>query len=405
MARKRSSSNPEASFSLEPLRDKLGRGHQLAAWISAAWEHREEFPVDVVETVVRDYMAQYDTLLPELRALAESASQEREGLAESAAEQDEFERRAAEARSSLDAAALSKTRGAIAEIDSTLSDVGAVQNEVKRLSEAVASLRAPAAPPAPEPPPAPVPAPPPPAPMASPAFSEPPAPAPNPMAAAVAVAAPPPPAPPPPLPAFGAAEGLGMDGPGSDALGEEAYAAGGAIQDEWDVESPQTAERMSAPATPGNGSPAVSWTPAAPGAAAPAPGEDLMATGVINARPEFVDAPPVHSTAEYSQRAAAPPGDGPRLVVTAPGGEPVVYPFTGDVMSLGRGRNNDIQIKNDGKISRYHCRIFRRGDEFIVEDNKSSNGTLVEGKLVTRQRLDGGEQIQLGETRVVFYIH
>jgi pSer/pThr/pTyr-binding forkhead associated (FHA) protein len=73
-------------------------------------------------------------------------------------------------------------------------------------------------------------------------------------------------------------------------------------------------------------------------------------------------------------------------------------------MSMGRGRNNDIQIKNDGKISRYHCRIFRRGDEFIIEDNKSSNGTLVDSKLVTRQRLDGGEQIQIGETRVIFQL-
>ena len=64
-------------------------------------------------------------------------------------------------------------------------------------------------------------------------------------------------------------------------------------------------------------------------------------------------------------------------------------------MSLGCGRNNDIQIKNDGKISRYHCRIFRHEGEFIVEDNKSSNGTLVDGKLITRQPLLGGELVQL----------
>ena len=130
-----------------------------------------------------------------------------------------------------------------------------------------------------------------------------------------------------------------------------------------------------------------------------------MATGVIQAQPGIGDAPPpVHNTAEFGGQVDTPPGDGPRLAVTPPDGEQVIYPFGGDVMSLGRGRNNDIQIKNDGKISRYHCRIFRRGDEFIVEDNKSSNGTLVDGKLVTRQRLEGGEIVQLGETRVQFFM-
>ena len=48
---------------------------------------------------------------------------------------------------------------------------------------------------------------------------------------------------------------------------------------------------------------------------------------------------------------------------------------TGDVLSIGRGRDNDIQIKNDSKVSRFHCRLFRRGGKFYIEDNKSSNGT------------------------------
>jgi len=123
---------------------------------------------------------------------------------------------------------------------------------------------------------------------------------------------------------------------------------------------------------------------------------DVMATGMVDAQSDL-DLPPA-----IDDELDAPPGEGTRLVVTSPGAEPVVYPFNGEVMSLGRGRNNDVQIKNDGKISRYHCRIFRRGDEYVVEDNKSSNGTLVNGKLVTRQRLDGGEQVQVGETRVLF---
>ena len=121
------------------------------------------------------------------------------------------------------------------------------------------------------------------------------------------------------------------------------------------------------------------------------------AEGAAEAVMELADSNPEMEAADAG-------GEGPRLSVTMPGTPgPELYPFTGEVMSLGRGRNNDIQIKNDGKISRYHCRIFRRGDEFIVEDNKSSNGTLVDGKLVTRQPLTGGELVQIGETRVEFF--
>ncbi len=84
--------------------------------------------------------------------------------------------------------------------------------------------------------------------------------------------------------------------------------------------------------------------------------------------------------------------------------EEQIYPFTSDVITIGRGRDNDIQIKNDSKVSRYHCKIFRRGDNFYIEDNKSSNGSLVNGELVTERRLFGGEEVVIGETFFRFRI-
>ncbi len=78
--------------------------------------------------------------------------------------------------------------------------------------------------------------------------------------------------------------------------------------------------------------------------------------------------------------------------------EEQIYPFTGEQLTIGRGRENDIQIKNDSKVSRYHCKLFRRGNNFYVEDIKSSNGTLVNGELITDRRLFGGEEIVVGET-------
>lgn len=86
--------------------------------------------------------------------------------------------------------------------------------------------------------------------------------------------------------------------------------------------------------------------------------------------------------------------------------EELIYPFppTGDVLTIGRGRENDIQIKNDSKVSRYHCRLFRRGNNFYIEDVKSSNGTLVNGEHITERRLFGGEEVIIGETFFRFRI-
>jgi len=84
--------------------------------------------------------------------------------------------------------------------------------------------------------------------------------------------------------------------------------------------------------------------------------------------------------------------------------EEQIYPFNGEEMTLGRGRDNDIQVKNDSKVSRYHCKLYRRGPNFYIEDNKSANGTLVNGELITERRLFGGEEIIIGETFFRFRI-
>ena len=391
MARKRSTRNANANkdeaYTLDPLRERVDKTRQLADWMGAAFEHRDEFPAQVVVTVVGDYLRQYDEIVEDLRESATEASGERSRLAELASGLEdatreleaqidelklrhvigeltpaEFGEKEAEARKSSETDGLPGTRDAMEEIDSVLAEVGAVQAriaEMRRNHEALVS----GAPPEPEPEPEPEPVP---TPM----------PAPAPVQAA------------PPL--------VEDTGTGPDDLGDAAYAAGGGDDvEEWDV-----ASSGSEPAPAAETLPELVSAPSAT-ESINATGEDLMATGVISARPDIGDAPPPVQSAD---QLAPAPGEGPRLMVTPPDGAEQMYPFTGEVMSMGRGRNNDIQIKNDGKISRYHCRIFRRGDEFIIEDNKSSNGTLVNGKLVTRQRLDGGEQVQIGETRMTFHL-
>jgi two-component system, cell cycle response regulator len=65
-------------------------------------------------------------------------------------------------------------------------------------------------------------------------------------------------------------------------------------------------------------------------------------------------------------------------------------PFT-----VGRHPTNVCRIDEDS-ISRFHARIMRSGDEYIVEDMGSRNGTFVAGKRVTRAKLDHDSWLQFG---------
>jgi Ca-activated chloride channel homolog len=74
------------------------------------------------------------------------------------------------------------------------------------------------------------------------------------------------------------------------------------------------------------------------------------------------------------------------------------YPLDGDIIRIGRSGKNEIQIHGQG-ISREHCRLFRRGDVWMVEDSGSTNGTRLNGVMLDGpKRLLTGDQIQLSQT-------
>lgn len=52
-----------------------------------------------------------------------------------------------------------------------------------------------------------------------------------------------------------------------------------------------------------------------------------------------------------------------------------------DSVYLGRSNENDIML-DDNSVSRRHCRITNKNGRFFIEDLKSTNGTLVNGKKI-----------------------
>lgn len=71
-------------------------------------------------------------------------------------------------------------------------------------------------------------------------------------------------------------------------------------------------------------------------------------------------------------------------------------------LTIGRSRANSVQVRQDGEISRLHCRVVVEDGRLYVVDNQTTNGTWVNGERVTRRRLFGDEEIRAGHARFTY---
>jgi len=70
------------------------------------------------------------------------------------------------------------------------------------------------------------------------------------------------------------------------------------------------------------------------------------------------------------------------------------------VISIGRRSTNDVCIPNLS-VSGVHARVTIEDNIARIEDNNSTNGTYVNGRLISRQILNNGDEIVIGKTRVM----
>ncbi len=66
---------------------------------------------------------------------------------------------------------------------------------------------------------------------------------------------------------------------------------------------------------------------------------------------------------------------------------------------IGRGRKADLALA-EATISRAHAVVGFDGSGFFVEDLGSTNGTMVNGAQVEKQRLKSDDEIQMGKLRI-----
>ena len=102
----------------------------------------------------------------------------------------------------------------------------------------------------------------------------------------------------------------------------------------------------------------------------------------------------------HTQLIQMAPAAGEELVVVGSKRRP--YPLAKDVLTIGRLDTCDIVLSDSG-VSRKHAEVRREGDEWVVVDLDSTNGTVVNGRPVRRHRLTPGDRIEVGETSLEYH--
>jgi adenylate cyclase len=117
-------------------------------------------------------------------------------------------------------------------------------------------------------------------------------------------------------------------------------------------------------------------------------------------------APSARTSAEGAE-AIPPPTSAPhippraRLILKGPGGEITEYPL-GETSVLGRSTTASVRL-SDREVSRKHSQIDREGDDYVLRDLGSSNGTFLNGKrILGPAKLGDGDEVLIGTSKMEF---
>ncbi|MBX7255800.1 MAG: GAF domain-containing protein [Candidatus Hydrogenedentes bacterium] len=95
----------------------------------------------------------------------------------------------------------------------------------------------------------------------------------------------------------------------------------------------------------------------------------------------------------------------PRLLVDPqqPGAQQYTVPITAAITHLGRAEDNTVSLAIEG-VSRHHAKILRRGDQVVVMDLNSLNGTYVNNQRIVERVLSDRDEIRLGGNCLLVYL-
>lgn len=96
---------------------------------------------------------------------------------------------------------------------------------------------------------------------------------------------------------------------------------------------------------------------------------------------------------------APPPEPEQELVTLTLDGR--AHPITSRRVVIGRSRECDLRVV-DGNASRRHAEVVQEGATYFIVDLGSTNGTGLNGRRITREKLTDGDRITIGATDLDF---
>jgi hypothetical protein len=88
----------------------------------------------------------------------------------------------------------------------------------------------------------------------------------------------------------------------------------------------------------------------------------------------------------------APPG---RYVALTDGEETMLVALEGEVTHIGRGFTADLRLEEQ-RVSRRHAILVQRGERVRLLDDRSANGTYVNGRRIVESELRDGDVFLIG---------
>jgi CheY-like chemotaxis protein len=90
-----------------------------------------------------------------------------------------------------------------------------------------------------------------------------------------------------------------------------------------------------------------------------------------------------------------------KLVVITKGLPASTFELGNHWVTIGRAPTNAFQIL-EASVSGHHCEVMWRGEELMVRDMRSTNGTFIKGVLASEGVVPAGESFRLGDVEIRF---
>ena len=85
-----------------------------------------------------------------------------------------------------------------------------------------------------------------------------------------------------------------------------------------------------------------------------------------------------------------------KLVIQTQGMTGRTHELKVDKTTIGRVEDNTFQIA-ESSVSSHHCEVLLRGQDVVVKDLNSTNGTFINGEKITESVLKPGNTLRVGQ--------